>query len=134
MPASHALHVAGELEVAAAVCSVPAGHALAERQLVWFGALVYLPLAQAAQVRSVTLEPAFTTYEPASHVVHGSHVAAFDVVEYEPLAHDVHVRSTEALPSSATRWPGAQVLRCTQDVAGLPSWSQVPSAHAAFAV
>jgi len=131
-PTSHASHTAAAVGVAGEVCTVPAGHASAGKQLVWFGDDVYVPPAHVAHWRSATAVPSALTWLPDSQILHGRQLAAFATTLKLPLAHDAHVRSEIAPPSLVTYCPALHAVHETHAVAALPSWSQVPLAHKIF--
>jgi hypothetical protein len=60
-PAAHASQTGALVAVPAAVCTVPAGHALAERHMDWFATVVLLPVGQAAHARSLAADGRFVT-------------------------------------------------------------------------
>lgn len=102
MPASQGAHSAGDVDVAAAVCTVPAAHASEGTQLDWFGDDEWVSFAHAVQCRSEIGVPAVLTYMPAAQVAHGPQLEALFVVLKLPLAHALHVRSVVAVPSAPT--------------------------------
>ena len=65
-------------------------------------------------------------------MVHVSQLSALACALNEPLAHAVHARSAVALPAAVMIWPGEHDVQGTHAVAELPSWSQLPLAHATF--
>ena len=58
-PGTHALQTGALVFVPAAVCTVPAGHALAERHVDWFGSDVLVPDGHPAQTRSLLADGGF---------------------------------------------------------------------------
>lgn len=118
----------------AAVCSVPGAHEPCGTHVLWFGALVYVPLAHAAHTRSLEALPGDCTKEPAAQTLQLAQLAAFAVVLKVPLGHAPHVRSRVAEPAVSTRWPAAQFVHATHAVAASPSWSHVPPAQACLGV
>ena len=58
VPASHALQTAGDVDVAAAICTVPAEHAVAGTHADWLSVDVNVPSAHAAHWRSAIVVPA----------------------------------------------------------------------------
>jgi hypothetical protein len=126
VPTAHALHTAGAVAVAAAVCTVPAGHAFACRQLAWLGPEVYQPAAQAEQARSVVAVPAAATRWPAAQFAHAEQAAALAAVLNVPVAQPEHERSSVALPAAASNWPAGQTLHAVQ-ATPLPGTENLPS-------
>ena len=76
VPISHGSQLAAAVGVAGEVCTVPAGHASAGKQLVWFGDDVYVPPAHVAHWRSATAVPSALTWLPASQILQGRQLAA----------------------------------------------------------
>ncbi len=91
--------------------------------------LVYVPSAQAAQVRSRCAVPAAITDCPGAHVVKAPQDAAFLAALNVPLAHARQVRLAVAEPALVTYWPAPHSAQLTHALAGLRSWSQVPAAQ-----
>lgn len=91
---------------------------------------MYVPAAQAAQLRSAVADGVLLTDVPAAHVAHAAQLAAFVLVLNVPLAQPAQRWSVVALPGAETYCPAAQLVCDTQGVAGSPSWSQVPAAQA----
>lgn len=120
-PATHASHTAAEVDVPAAVCTVPAAHEPCSWQLDWLVPLEYWPLGHAVHTRSTVAEAVLLTKVPAGHVVHAVHAAALLPVLNCPLAHEAHTRSAMALPSAETNVPGLHEVISTHGVAALPS-------------
>lgn len=60
-PAPHCLQTGALVSVPAAICTVPAAHALAERHADWFATFVLLPAGQAAHTRSLVADGRFVT-------------------------------------------------------------------------
>ncbi len=65
----HCKHTAFALAVAGVVVVVPAGQTITALHLFAFSVEVNVPVAQAAQVRSVLVSPSATTEVPTTHVV-----------------------------------------------------------------
>ena len=61
VPASHALQTAGDVDVAAVICAVPAAQAVADTQLDWLFEDVNVPSAHGAHWRSETVVPTSVT-------------------------------------------------------------------------
>jgi len=61
VPTLHGAHSAGEVDVGAAFCSVPAAHTPCGRHVVWFGDDEYVPAVHGAHWRSATALPGLLT-------------------------------------------------------------------------
>jgi len=129
VPTSHAVHCAGEVGVAGAVCTVPAAHAPSGTHDAWFGDDEYVPSAHGAHARSDEGVPGELTYVPGAHVVHGVQLGAFSVALKLPVGHAAHVRSVVLLGVFVTYVPAGHVDHSTHAVSGSPSWSHAPGAH-----
>jgi hypothetical protein len=66
---------------------------------------------------------------PAAQVAQSAQVAWLFSVVNLPAAQTAQVRSAVAEPLLVMRSPATQLVWATQAVAGVLSWSQVPSAH-----
>lgn len=100
--------------VAAAICTVPAGHAPAGVQEDWLGPEVYVPLGHAAQVRSTEDDGVLLVWLPAAQVVQELQAASFVPVVKVPLAQPAQVRSELAVPAASTWLPGEHTVHAAQ--------------------
>jgi len=99
-------------------------------QAVAFAAELKEPAAQLAHDWFLVALPATLTNCPAVQPVHGVHEATLLAVLNVPATHALQTRLATAVPATLTNCPAAQLVQPTQGLAGLRSWSHVPSAHA----
>lgn len=109
---------------------MPAAQASAGRQVDWFGEDANVPSAHGEHWRSATALAGVLTKEPGAQVVQLRQLAALAPVLKLSNAQAEQVRSAVGEPSWVTYCPGAQPVQLTHGVAGLLSWSQVPSSQA----
>ncbi len=83
----------------AAVCSVPAAHAMCKVHEVWFVVLEYVSAGHGEHNRLVVAVPGVLTYSPATHVVHAVHEAALSITLCVPLTQRAQLRSVTVVPS-----------------------------------
>ena len=122
----HAAHVAADVAVAAAVCTLPAAHAPCGKHIAWLVPEVNVPAAQGAQVWSRVADGVLSTWVPAAQTVNGAQTVALEVVEKVPLAQPAHVRSETALPGADSNSPARQSVHAVQLVPS-PAAEKVPS-------
>jgi len=92
VPGSQAVHLTGEVEVAAVVWRWPGEQAPADWQVLALVCELYSPTPQAAQVRFAVEVPAASTWVPAAQSLHAVQVVALARVLNCPLAQGEHWR------------------------------------------
>lgn len=112
--------------------NVPRPQVLSFTHAFAFALLLKVPERHTEQVRSAVLVPTPLVKEPAPQVVMFTHALALSVVLKEPPAQTEQVRSDVVVPFATTFSPARQFVIGTQAVAGLLSWSHVPTGHASF--
>jgi hypothetical protein len=123
------MQTVADVDVPAAVCTVPAAQVPWGRHCDWLLPLEYWPVGQVTHTRSAVDDGVFDTYVPAWHVLQAVQLGALFTLLNWPLVQAAQVRSLVVVPWFETYLPGAQVVLATHGVKGFPSGSQVSAAH-----
>ena len=120
-PSVHAAHARSDVGVPATDWPSPAGHVAHAAQLLCPAEPVNVPLAHAAQTRSLDAVATAAVCWPAAHGARtAAHLAASLLAEnVDPTAHAAHTRSADAVPSAALPSPAGHVRHAAHELSPL---------------